>query len=93
MTHYYRHLMHTPRSVTHVLDRPLQYEQSLLPPKAPAPKEGEADEDAPPPIAYFIVLVDTGKGILTLQATLAMPAAKETREAALAIIQSFKRED
>jgi hypothetical protein len=36
MTHYYRHLMHTPRSVTHVLDRPLQYEQSLLPPKAPA---------------------------------------------------------
>jgi hypothetical protein len=66
---------------------------TVVPPTAPAPKEGEADEDAPPPIAYFIVLVDTGKGILTLQATLAMPAAKETREAALAIIQSFKRED
>lgn len=58
------------------------------------PKPGEDEEaEAAPLAAYFLVLVDTRKEVLILQATLALPTTKELREQALAIIMSFKRED
>jgi len=65
---------------------------TIAPPKPAAPKEGAEPEEEALQVAYFIVLVDTRKGVMILQATLALPAARETRDAALAIIQSFKRE-
>jgi hypothetical protein len=65
---------------------------TIAPPKPAAPEEGADPGEEALQVAYFIVLVDTRKGVMILQATLALPAAKETREAALAIIQSFKRE-
>lgn len=69
---------------------------AIIPPvEKPAAEgeEGEGDEEAAAPsAAYFLVLVDTGKGVLILQATLALPAPKAVREEAMKIIQSFKRE-
>ncbi len=51
----------------------------------------KADAETPPTLVY-LVLVDAKTAVIVLQATLAMPVAKETGEACLSIIQSFKRE-
>lgn len=44
-------------------------------------------------LGMFLVLIAGKSEVITLQATVAVPASEETREACLSIIQSFKRED
>jgi hypothetical protein len=62
---------------------------TIIPPPA---AEGESVTDAAR-AAYYLVLVDSRKELLILQATLALPAPKDLREETLAIIMSFKREE
>jgi hypothetical protein len=51
----------------------------------------KADPESPATLVY-LVLIDAKTEVIILQVTLAMPVVKETSEACLAIIQSFKRE-
>lgn len=56
------------------------------------PKAKQKPDAETPSTLVYLVVVDAKTEVLILQATLAMPVAKETGEACLAIIQSFKRE-
>ena len=57
-----------------------------------SPKKEQPAAGDDPATAVYLVLVDAKTEVLILRATLAMPVAKKTSEACLAIIQSFKRE-